>query len=103
MKISILGYTIAIQKKEIPFVKPENLGSRRSGRSTRLMDSFVQQLFNEGEVKIYDHHPLRNSDRHLFNRVLKRLYKEHGLNEKYLDINKSTYTIKYKSFGQDKH
>lgn len=55
---------------------------RRSGRTTRLADQYIQQLFEFGEVKIKDHTNNRVSNENLFNIVKDRLRYEH---ERFLD------------------
>jgi hypothetical protein len=96
MKITIFGITFSAVKKQKSYIKPTHEGLRRSGRSTRLMDNYIQVLFEKGEVIVLDHHPLRDSSRHLYERVLKRLYKEHGLDDKYLTLDKSKFQIRIK-------
>jgi hypothetical protein len=55
----------------------ENYTIRRSGRSTRLTDSYIQELFNDGAIKVYDHHNTPLAHRFLFDNVLRRLSIEH--------------------------
>ena len=57
-------------------------GARRaSGISTRLMDSFIQKLFTEGEIEIIDHYPTIMSNKLLRDRILRRLNLEHPHNQ----------------------
>lgn len=51
--------------------------SRQSGRSTRLVDKYIQDLFTNGEVIITDHYDTKASHIFLLHRVLKRLESEH--------------------------
>lgn len=51
---------------------------RRSGRSTRLIDIFIQKLFNTGAVEIFDHHRSIDATKDLFGRFCDRLNHEHG-------------------------
>ena len=50
---------------------------RRSGRTTRLADQYIQQFFDIGEVKISDHTNHRDSNRHLIKVICSRLDNEH--------------------------
>lgn len=51
--------------------------SKQSGRSTRLVDKYIQDLFTDGEVVITDHYDTKASHIFLLHRVLKRLESEH--------------------------
>ncbi len=55
------------------------LSLRMTGRSTRLTDSYIQQLYNNiGEwVTIKDHYITKRADSILLNRICKRLSFEH--------------------------
>ena len=55
----------------------KNTDIRQSGRSTRLIDDYVQELFNNGIIKVYDHHNTPLAHRFLFDNVLRRLSIEH--------------------------
>ena len=60
---------------------------RCSGRTTRLIDGLIQELFKEGKIKVYDHWDAIQSHEMVFKKILKRLSVEHpkiGLNA---DIN----------------
>ena len=60
-------------------VKPElDFGIRRSGRSTRIVDAAMQELFEKGYVQIFDHIDKVQCDQMLFDRFLRRLESEHG-------------------------
>lgn len=53
---------------------------RKSGRTTRLIDSYIQLLFevNKGEsVKVRDHYPSNDAHRILLEKIVKRLKNEH--------------------------
>lgn len=55
--------------------------NRRTGRTTRIVDYYVQALFNNGCALLTDHHwggehPEANEN--LFNRVMQRLQNEHS-------------------------
>ena len=50
---------------------------RRSGETTRLADSHIQDLFNFGETVVHDHYNTNLSHKELFDKVLSRLKTEH--------------------------
>ena len=51
---------------------------KATGRTTRLADQYIQDLFNNGFVKIRDHVDKRTAHFMLFEIVLKRLQQEHS-------------------------
>jgi len=51
---------------------------RRTGRSTRIVDASIQQLFLTGEVIIRDHYNRREVHQRLANIMKRRLDMEHG-------------------------
>ena len=69
---------------------------RRSGNSTRLLDYYVQKLFQDGEVKISDHHPTRQASELLYKHFLRRLNIEHNLTDKDIYFNNSNLLVKLK-------
>ena len=52
---------------------------RATGRTTRIIDRLVQELFETGSCKIADHHPTHEADRYLLHRLMGRLEAEHHL------------------------
>jgi len=52
--------------------------NRRTGRSTRLIDDYIQRLFTRGYIQVYDHHFTEEARKDLFNRIAKRLELEHN-------------------------
>jgi hypothetical protein len=50
---------------------------RATGRTTRLVDYYIQELFNNGEIKVYDHWETKEGDRELILRIKKRMDNEH--------------------------
>lgn len=52
---------------------------RRTGRTTRRCDVFIQKLFqNVGkEIQIYDHYGTRSADEMLAHKIIRRLESEH--------------------------
>ena len=53
---------------------------RKSGRSTRLVDQYIQLLFEVDKgtnVKVRDHYPSNDAHRQLLDRIIKRLKNEH--------------------------
>lgn len=51
--------------------------TRATGRSTRLVDKYIQDLFNNGEVVIIDHHNIQKVNNYLTSKVINRLKLEH--------------------------
>lgn len=53
--------------------------SRASGRTTRIVDQVIQQLYrNPGEwVALYDHYYNGRSEKHIYNMVMRRMEFEH--------------------------
>lgn len=61
-------------------VKPETYG-RRSGRTTRMVDSLIQWYFREGYVICRDHHDSEMAHRGIAEKVRERLRTEHNFYE----------------------
>ena len=70
---------------------------RATGRTTRLVDEAIQNLFNNGRCIAFDHWPDRCADQYLLERILKRLEIEHNKskNDLIVDINRMTISLKY--------
>lgn len=51
---------------------------RRTGRTCRIIDACIQDIFRKGVCFVRDHHPSRNADKDAFERLLRRLTNEHG-------------------------
>ena len=75
-------------------VSPE----RRSGNTTRLVDWYIQKIFEGKNIETIDHHNEYGNNRSLYNRIIKRLLSEH-LESKPFDesftCDKVKLTIKY--------
>ena len=85
---------MSYEKQGRGFVFPDV--SRRTGRTTRLADKLIQELFIEGSTTIIDHATTPNNmaDSHLLDVVWRRLMSEHGGKEYFkLDRNKRTISI----------
>lgn len=54
-------------------------GPRRSGRTTRLVDAYIQILFKTGKVVLYDHHYHERANEHIARIFFRRLEMEHNL------------------------
>jgi len=61
-----------------PIIDPDGT-VRRSGISTRPIDSYIQELFVLGKISVKDHIDNEHCHRLLFERVWSRLKNEHGL------------------------
>ena len=57
---------------------PAFVFKRRSGNSTRLIDKYVQDLFDNGVVQVLDHYDSHESHKRLLRIFLARLSVEHG-------------------------
>lgn len=53
--------------------------NRRTGRTTRLVDLYVQEYFNSDEFNIEDHHKGKNSTEDLLEIFMQRLRIEHRI------------------------
>ena len=69
---------------------------RGTGRTTRLVDEAIQNLFNNGRCIAFDHWPDRQADHCLFERIIKRLEFEHhkSKDDLVIDINRMTISLK---------
>lgn len=66
---------------------------RASGRSTRQADTYVQELFTKGEIKVLDHAGDEGiANKSLFNVILDRLRYEHPTVR--FEFNRDEWTIK---------
>ena len=66
---------------------------RRTGRSTRLVDKYIQELFTTGLAVVLDHHHSNEADYDLLNRVAKRMSIEHSHVLFVTDKRKCTITL----------
>lgn len=69
---------------------------RRAGNTTRMVDLFVQEFFNKGNVEIFDHYNTRESNKRVFYWVLNRLNIEHGITEKDVFLDRNRFIIRRK-------
>ena len=65
--------------------RPKTLPGRHVGNSTRLIDYYIQELYNNGVIQVMDHHEEGKHQKpndNLYERISNRLYREHrGLYE----------------------
>ncbi len=61
---------------------------RRSGRTTRFVDFFVQELFTKGIAVVYDHHPTDQMKKYVWDILNRRLRAEHSSDYDRLKIDK---------------
>lgn len=70
---------------------------RKSGRTTRLIDDYIQLLFTTDKgslIKVRDHYPSNDAHRMLIDKIINRLKAEHpGIN---IDVNYRERTIRLK-------
>lgn len=70
-------------------------GPRNSGRTTRLADHYIQELFSKGSVIIEDHFLTQKSHERLYEIILTRLRLEHGGTEIFADKGKCKISLKF--------
>jgi hypothetical protein len=63
-----------------------DFGTRRSGRTTRLIDEAIQYLFTNDTVLLVDHINSTEMSKHMLDRVVRRLYNEHRMTDKQFKI-----------------
>ncbi|WP_289300065.1 hypothetical protein [Xylanibacter muris] len=67
--------------------------NRASGRTTRQVDNYIQELFNAkiGEwITLFDHSECRTGNDGLFHKIRKRMEFEHGIN---LEVKRESSTF----------
>ena len=71
-----------------------SFGGRCTGESTRLMDSYIQELYNhKGEwIKIVDHYGTPAANKILLGRIAKRMADEHPFDT--IEVNNPNNSIK---------
>lgn len=69
---------------------------RGTGRSTRLIDIYIQELFTNKEIIVIDHYDDLNSHRILAERICKRLTLEHPNVRKVRKFENGKYKISIK-------
>lgn len=73
--------------------------SRMSGRSTRLIDKYIQMLFKDGSIKVSDHGDSHPSNKHrdgdIYIKVCARLKLEHSGCMDKMFFDPSRLSIKY--------
>ena len=75
----------------------EEIRIRMTGMTTRLADSYIQELYhNPNEwITVHDHYPSRNADRMLLEKILRRMAYEHPDDK--VDVDKLSNRIKLTS------
>ena len=75
------------------------LQHRATGRSTQLVDKYIQDLFNHPDewIEVYDHWPTQSAAHYLAHRIRFRLEKEHHLDADVTSI-KGGYAMKLKGY-----
>jgi hypothetical protein len=77
---------------------------RATGRSTRLIDFYIQQLFTTGKIKVEDHYGLNNyGHESTFERTLRRLQSEHRWAYDNATIDKRKLTISIPDEAVSRH
>jgi hypothetical protein len=74
---------------------------RRSGRTTRAIDGYIQQLFTTGKTIVYDHHSSGHARVNAYRIAKNRLLAEHHTgNMKFNDV---TLTIEINNFNSGEY
>jgi len=76
---------------------------RQSGRTTRLADQYIQELFETGSIEIRDHQGSQQSHNRLGRIIRNRLQREHPQVLKYLNVSATSISfdpILKKSFNE---
>lgn len=74
------------------------LSGRRHGNTTRLIDNAIQIIFSGNICVVEDHHDMGShkvANKHLFDKILKRLNSEHGRETMYLHYDVSKLEIRF--------
>lgn len=87
--MKLINWIINLFCKKVPDVP----SSRRTGKTTRLVDKYVQEFFTKGSCTTYDHYGSKEANKRLFYLVLDRLSKEHDIEKKPIRLNMRTFTI----------
>lgn len=79
-----------------------DLKHRKTGRTTRLVDMYIQDLFNRrGEwVKIFDHFRGRQASEMLVRLIQRRLMNEHGITNNDLEFDRGKCALRLVSKEQ---
>jgi hypothetical protein len=68
-------------------------GPRRSGRTTRIVDKLIQNLFTDGFVVCQDHYPSHDMELYVMRKILQRLNIEHHIADNQVQYNKDMAVI----------
>ena len=84
------------ERKEI-----EAIRIRMTGMTTRLTDSFIQELYHNPNkwITIHDHYQSRNADRMLLEKILRRMEYEHPYDK--VDVDKLNNRLKLTASQSD--
>ena len=91
--------TIEDRIRQVKEAREQGQPNRATGRTTRLIDYYIQELFIKGEILVKDHDSTRDIDRRLFRLVFNRLSNEHSWLwqiQDYIIFDKVNFTIKLK-------
>ena len=73
------------------------LSGRATGRTTRIIDKYIQELYkHQGEwIEIKDHFPSPRADRMVLNKIMARMELEHPGDKVYVDKSGKPPRIKF--------
>lgn len=73
---------------------------RGTGRTTRLADSYIQQLYKDKIVTVTDHHNHNNAHRYLADLICKRIKNESNLGLALVRMDDRTIKLDYAKFDK---
>ena len=88
-----------IDKKLFLYGQFSRLAERATGRTTLLIDKYIQELYiHKGEwIQIVDHYPTLGASEQLKDAIMKRMTLEHPNDVVEINHNKAFYELKLKS------
>lgn len=97
MKTDLKNTTMELQEMD-------SQGLRRSGRTTRLADSYIQELFDKGTITVADHFThtedgkcFKHESKRLMKTIITRLLLEHNIGVRDVAFNNSNLTLTLKN------
>ena len=73
---------------------------RATGRTSRLVDSYIQELFTNKEIEVRDHFPHRGADKFLLKRIIDRYNNEYDRGHQKLVIKNLNVKLVSLQYGE---
>lgn len=102
MNNSLHSNSTDIFEEKVDLIKEiSNLLERHTGRTTRLIDGYIQQLYDQrGDwIVIEDHYNSKSANDMLLKKVLQRLHNEHSIDQ--IEIDKMRNAIRITRSSRD--